>query len=89
MHTKLALEAELKGDYIRALNIYEDATQRTSESKERERYEHGIIFLTICALFSLLPSSLTHTYQRMMKLLSQTNKKWIYGKMVGWNALHV
>lgn len=32
--TKQALEAELQGDYIKALNIYEEATQHAVEDKD-------------------------------------------------------
>jgi hypothetical protein len=32
--TKQALEAELQGDYIKALNIYEEATQHAAEGKD-------------------------------------------------------
>jgi len=37
--TKQALEAELQGDYINALNIYEEATQRAAEGKEWSQSE--------------------------------------------------
>jgi hypothetical protein len=37
--TKLALEAELQGDYIKALNIYEEATQHVAEGKDWSQSE--------------------------------------------------
>lgn len=39
--TKQALEAELQGDYIKALNIYEEATQHAAEGKDWGQGEEG------------------------------------------------
>jgi hypothetical protein len=37
--TKQALEAELQGDYIKALNIYEEATQHAADGKDWSQNE--------------------------------------------------
>lgn len=43
--TKLALEAELQGDYIKALNIYEEATEQALDGKDWSQSEGKLSFV--------------------------------------------